>query len=302
MVNRLLISVLLISSFAASAQKVWFDGLKKINGTHLYVKIVGEGEPLLIIHGGPGLNQSYFDPHLNTLAKKYKLIFYDQRASGRSATPATDSISLSFFINDIEALRQETGIEKIHLLAHSWGAIPVVAYGLAYPQRVKSVIFCNPVPLSKEFDKEMQVAQQNKVTSEDSTNRSIVIGSPDFKNGKANAYEKLMMLSFRHAFYAQHNFSKLQLELPADYVSASRALFTGLTPDLTQYDYYSRMKSFTFPVLILHGAADAVPLSSSTKLQGAIPGSSLQLFSKSGHFIFIDEPKRFTKEVSAFLH
>ncbi len=303
MVNQLLYGLLLLTiSFASTAQKVQFDGLKKINGTKLYVKIMGEGEPLLIVHGGPGLNHSYLMPHLNVLAKKYKLIFYDQRASGKSATPASDSVSLSFFVNDMEAIRKEIGVEKINLLAHSWGAILAANYAITYNQHVQSIIFCNPVPLSKEFDTEMKEAQLGKVTSEDSTDRAMIIGSPGFKKGNADAYKRLLLLSFRNSFYEPAHFSKLNLDMPSNYREASKMLYTGLSADLAQYNYYDQLKSLSFPVLILHGEADAIPLAASSKLQHSLPQSTLEVFSKSGHFTFIDEPKKFVKEVSGFLN
>jgi proline iminopeptidase len=64
------------------------EGLKKINGTSLFVSVKGSGEPLLIIHGGPGLNHSYFLPFLQGLEKNLRVIYYDQRACGRSLTPS----------------------------------------------------------------------------------------------------------------------------------------------------------------------------------------------------------------------
>lgn len=303
MVNQLLYSLLLLTiSFTSTAQKVQFDGLKKINGTKLYIKIVGEGEPLLIVHGGPGLNHSYLLPHLDALAKKYKLIFYDQRASGKSATPASDSVSISFFINDMEAIRKEIGVEKINLFAHSWGAILVANYGISYSQHVQSLIFCNPVPLSKEFDTEMKEAQSAKVTSEDSTDRAMIMGSPGFRKGNADAYKRLLLLSFRNSFYEPDHFSELNLDMPSNYREASKILYTGLSAGLAQYNYYDQLKSFSFPVLIIHGEADAIPLAASSRLQRSIPSSTFRVFSKSGHFTFIDEPKKFVKEVSEFLN
>src|SRR5882672_7428202 len=98
-----------------------FEGRKKINGTSLYFKIIGTGEPIVIVHGGPAMNYSYFIPHLNKLAKTYKVVFYDQRASGKSAVSSPDSISLKFFADDLEAIRKELGVEKLTLLGHSWG-------------------------------------------------------------------------------------------------------------------------------------------------------------------------------------
>ncbi|PZR35021.1 MAG: hypothetical protein DI538_15820 [Azospira oryzae] len=303
MVNQLLGSLLLLTiSLTTYAQKVQVDGRKKINGTNLYVKILGEGEPLLVVHGGPGLNQSYFMPHMNALAKKYKLIFYDQRASGQSALPSPDSVSLSFFVNDIEAIRKEIGADKINLFAHSWGAIPATSYAISYSQHVQTLIFCNPVPLSKEFDQEMRNAQLSKVTSEDSTSRAMIVGSPAFRKGDGDAYKKLLLLSFRNAFYLPQHFNELNVNVPSNYVEASKILYTGLAPDLAHYNYYDQLKSLSFPVLIIHGEADAIPLAASRKLQRSLPHSSLQVFSKSGHFAFIDEPRKFTKEISGFLH
>jgi proline iminopeptidase len=278
-----------------------FEGLKKLNGTSLYLKIMGKGEPLVIVHGGPGLNSSYFFPHLDVLAKRHKLVFYDQRASGKSATPSPDSISLKFFADDLEAIRQLLGVEKLTLLAHSWGAIPAVQYAIAYPGHVKGIIFCNPVPLSHEFDLEMKKNQQKIASDRDTTDRSIIIGSKAFKAGDSEAYKKVMLVSFRHAFYTPANFSELRLTLPANYMTASQALYTGLSKDLGDYNFYEPIKSFAFPVLVMQGAADAIPLSASVKLHQCIPKATLEVFKKSGHFIFIEENGKFRSSVERFM-
>ena len=288
-------------SLGSLAQVAPWEGFREINGTSLYLKIIGTGEPLVIVHGGPGLNHSYFMPHLAKLAKKHKIVFYDQRASGKSATPSPDSISLKFFADDIEAIRRELGVDKINLLAHSWGAIPAVYYGMLYPGKTGKIILCNPVPLSREFDQEMLANQQRKASGRDSTDRSIILGSKDFKSGNPDAYKKLLMLSFRHAFYVPSNSSKLQLNMPANYLAASAALYTGLGKELGQYDFYDSLKSFSFPVLILHGDADAIPLAASTKIQRAIPGSTLMVIKNCGHFAFIDQAGKFNAAVKGFL-
>ena len=285
-----------------------FDGLKSINGTKLYIKILpqpfkaktGKGEPLLIVHGGPGLNHTYFMPHFKLLSKWFTIILFDQRASGRSTIPNPDSISLKFFVDDIEGIRKSLGVEKILLMCHSWGAIPVTQYALDYPDRVKGIVFSSPVALSKEFDNMTREAQMKKATSRDSTNRSIIIGSPDFKAGKADAYRRLMLVSFQHSFADENNLSKLNLVLRPDYKTARQALFTGLGKDLANYNYYGSVQRFKFPVLIQHGREDILPLQASEKLLESIPNSRLTIYRNSGHFIFIEETKKFTQEVISF--
>lgn len=277
------------------------EGLQAINGTQLYFKTFGSGEPLLVIHGGPGLNHTYFLPHLEKLSQDFKVILYDQRASGLSLTPSADSLSLKYFVDDIEAIRNNLGVEKINILAHSWGALLAIAYAKDYRHRVKKMVLCNPVALSKEYDHETFANQQKEITGRDSTDRSIIMGSPRFKAGKADAYRNLMMLSFRHSFHDAHNYLKLRLELPANYVSASKALYTGLGKDLMNYNYYEDLKVFEFPVLILRGETEATPLAAITKIHSNIPKATLQIFNKSGHFIFIEEPRKFRREVVSFL-
>ena len=294
-----LLAFSILTCIASQAQKL--EGKMKINGTSLYFHTLGSGEPLLIFHGGPGMNQSYFMPHFDKLSKKYKLIFYDQRASGKSAIPATDSISLKFFVDDIEAIRKELGVEKLSLLGHSWGVVPVINYGIQYPDKVKKMILCNPIPLSQEFDTEMLENQKRKSSYKDSTDRSIIMGSRDFKSGNPEAYKRLMLLSFRNSFYNSVNYSKLQIEIPSNYLAASKALLSGLGKDLAQYNYYNAIKSFSFPVLILHGMSDAIPVAASRKTETSIPHAQLVQFKKSGHFIFIEEPSRFVGVVGSFL-
>ncbi len=306
---RILIPILLFIAIDSYPQIESYDGIKSINGTKLYFKIFaqpyqiksGKGEPLLIVHGGPGLNHTYLLPHLKKLSKQYTLIFYDQRACGRSAIPSSDSVSLKFLSDDIEAIRQTFSIEKILIFSHSWGAIPVIQYALDYPDHVKGIIFCNPVALSKEFDAMTLEAQVAKATSRDSTNRSIIIGSPEFKAGKADAYRRLMLLTFQHSFTNAANFTKLKLELQDKFKEASGVLYTGLSNNLANFNYYNSVQRFKFPVLILHGRSDVLPLQASEKMLQAIPNSRLYIFRNSGHFIFIEEPKKFYSELVSFL-
>ena len=296
-VANFLLLLLTASTFSFGQNE---EGLRKINGTQLYIKTIGQGEPLLIVHGGPGMNHTYLSSHFNRLSKKFKIIFYDQRASGKSAVSSPDSISLDSFADDIEGIRNYFKIDKLNIFAHSWGVIPTVSYSIKYPDKVKRLIFCNAIPLNKQFDKEMREAQLSKTSGLDSTDRSIILGSPNFKAGKAIAYKKLLLLSFRNSFEKEANYESLDFDMPENYKAASTALYTGLGKDLSQYDYYEEAKKFSFPVLILHGQSDAIPIAADQKALATISKASLEVFKKSGHFIFIEENKKFSSVVRKF--
>jgi proline iminopeptidase len=292
---------LLLVLACASAQAQDTQTLTTINGAQLYVRTLGSGDPLIVVHGGPGLNHAYLLPHLESLAKNHKLVFYDQRACGRSRIPAADSLRFSFWVGDLESLRLWLGVEKMDVLAHSWGALPAVAYAQAFPQRINKMILSNPVPLNREYDQGMVDMQRSRFTASDSTDRAIIMGSPGFKKGKAQAYEQLMLFSFRHSFADPANLRALALGLPSDFVLASGHLLRGLGPDLQHYDWYDEAARFTFPLLIVHGKADIIPLAPAERLRDQAKNARLAVFERSGHFPFVEERKKFVQTVHTFL-
>ncbi|TVQ05815.1 MAG: alpha/beta fold hydrolase, partial [Balneolaceae bacterium] len=129
------------------------EGMLMVNETDLYVNIIGEGEPLIVLHGGPGLSHDYFLPHIELLSEEVKVILFDQRGMGRSSVELdSTSFSLDLLVEDIEALRKELGIDAIHLMGHSWGGIVAMQYAVTYPGSLKSLILCNSMPATPQFD------------------------------------------------------------------------------------------------------------------------------------------------------
>ena len=93
------------------------------SGVRLFYRLVGTGDTIIVLHGGPGFTMEYFAKDLEPLAASHTLLFYDQRGAGRS-TLVSDSASLDGkrFAEDLEAVRRHFGLEQVTLLGHSWGA------------------------------------------------------------------------------------------------------------------------------------------------------------------------------------
>ncbi len=136
----ILLAVLTSTSFCVRQKPLYYEeGVKRINNTEIYYKIMGKGLPLVFVHGGPGLEHTYFLPHMKKLTNDYQLIFYDQRYSGRSGGKV-DSVFITMdqFIEDLEGLRVALNLGKMNLVGHSFGGLLTQYYAIKYPENLKS--------------------------------------------------------------------------------------------------------------------------------------------------------------------
>src|SRR3954466_13180447 len=110
---KIIVSALLLCSamlcLAQSAPAVYpiQEGLIDTNGALTYYMTVGNGAPLVIVHGGPGASHDYFLPYLLPLARRNKLVFIDSRGSGKSEKLEDASkYTVENMADDVEAVRQ----------------------------------------------------------------------------------------------------------------------------------------------------------------------------------------------------
>lgn len=112
--------------------------LERPDGHAIYWEEVGNpyGIPVTFLHGGPGggispKSRRFFDP------EKYRVILHDQRGAGKSRPfGSLENNTTDHLIGDIEALRQDRGIDKWLVFGGSWGSTLALAYGQAHPEQV----------------------------------------------------------------------------------------------------------------------------------------------------------------------
>ncbi|WP_165356379.1 alpha/beta fold hydrolase [Sphingosinicella sp. BN140058] len=115
----------------------------KVKGGSLYVRVNGSlsgRPPILFVHGGPGAALWQFFPAL-PMARERGIILYDQLDSGRSDAPGDPANwTVDRFVDEIDAIRGALGVERLHLLGHSWGGIVANRYAARRPSGLKSLI------------------------------------------------------------------------------------------------------------------------------------------------------------------
>lgn len=277
------------------------EGHKEINGTSLYYEVIGSGEPIVFLHGGPGMSHDQFLPHVLPLAEKHQLIFFDQRLSGRSSGHVDSSaVTLQHFIDDIDGIRKAFNIGKMNLLGHSWGAFLAMEYAIRYPDNLKSLLLVNSISASATLAQEANLAVASRFTPEEIEERTKILQSEGFKKGDMAELASLFRVTLRPVFYNRDLVSQLNLAFPEDY-RAKSTLLQLLYRDVAEYDLHGQLAAIKCSTLIIHSDTDPTPLTSIELIQNAIPGATLHVIDNCGHFPFLESQDIFSKTVIDFL-
>jgi proline iminopeptidase len=297
----LLLSLIVSGADVGAARAIRQDGLVAVNGTELYVARMGNGEPIVVVHGGPMLEHGYLQPHLALLADSFELVFFDQRLSGRSA-PRVDSASVrvATFVEDIEALRVALDLGPIHLLGHSWGGMLTMRYGLRYPQNLRSLILVSPMAASSELWLREEGIVAERVSERDRQEQMRVSGSEAFADGEPEAIAQMLRISMRAQFHNASRLSELAIYVPDDYQDRSAQL-GAMGVDLEDFDFHGELERLAVPTLIIYGSAEPGGPIGGVAIDRRLPDSRLVTIPEAGHFPFLEQPQAFLEAVREFL-
>jgi proline iminopeptidase len=279
------------------------DGLRLINGTQLYCKSIGTGVPLVILHGGPGLDHSYLLPQMATLADTYELIFFDQRGCGKSSVRLdSTAMTLDALVEDIDRVRDAYNLNTINLMGHSWGGLLAMFYAIKHGDRLNSLILVNSTPPTSELQAASYRLFAQRRSREDSLEQAALMETEGFKRRDPAAMEKFFRILFRASFRYRFMSDTLTLKFPPDYAARS-TLIANLAkdPHLKTYNLLSQLETITCPVLIIGSDYDIVPPESNELIHAHIKGSRYVVMKNCGHFPFIEAPTQFFPAVRSFL-
>src|SRR5580700_6585938 len=165
---KLLVTLLLLTiAWPSHAESYKIEeGYVDAGGVFIYYTSFGQGAPLLIAHGGPGASHDYFLPYLAPLARHNRLIFIDERGSGKSQKLDDPSgYTVENMVEDVEAVRRELNLGKIALMGHSYGGVLAQAYALKYQNNLTHLILCSTFPSTSQMN-QVFVKMKEKMPTE----------------------------------------------------------------------------------------------------------------------------------------
>ena len=286
---------------AADARLPTSDTLLAVHGTELFVHREGAGEPVVVVHGGPLLDHGYLVRPLRPLAAEFELVFYDQRLSGRSAG-AVDSASvrLDTFVADIEAIREDLDLGRIHLIGHSWGGLLAARYATEYPEHLRSLVLLSPLPPTAALWREEQRAQGAAIEPADTVGMGALRSSDALVEGEPAAIESLLRLSFRSQLHDPSLADSLSFHIPEDYMERSRQ-FGHMAGDLAAYDLRPALSELEVPTLLVYGREEVGATIGRDAYVASVPHTTAVAIPEAGHFPFLERPDELMRVVRAFL-
>ena len=116
-------------------------------GARLVYDVIGEGATAIVVPGGPGFGSTYLRDSIVSLAHSRRLVFIDQRGSGRSSGhEQLHALTIRTFVDDLDAVAGELGENRIDLIGHSFGGLQCLFYALAYPNSVRRLALIDSDP------------------------------------------------------------------------------------------------------------------------------------------------------------
>jgi proline iminopeptidase len=266
-------------------------------GISLFVKVAGQGYPLVLMHGGPGADHASMFA-FRPLADDHTLIFYDHRCNGRSTGPPVSTMTWDNLTADAEALRQALGFDKWAVLGHSFGGMVALEYVLRYPQSLSHLLLLDTCG-------DTWWVQQNapELLAKRGYSSATVKTARRFYNGHIEPDEFMRsMMKLARAYY--HRLGPLlfarEMAMGMRIKSRPEAQIFGFRHLLKGWTVMDRLGEIDVPTLVLAGR-DEFPPEHQAALAAGIANARLEIIERAGHNAPMERPTEVIEAVKSFM-
>lgn len=242
-----------------------------VNGIQLAYDRRGKrgGAPLVLLHGFP-LDRHVWDEIVPLLEDTFDILLPDLRGFGESTT-VESFYSMEDYATDIAGLLDQLGIQKAAIAGHSMGGYIALAFVRLFPERVQGLgLVASQVVADTEERKQGRYKSAAEV-AEHGIGSVVETMTPKFTPDE------------RLQSYARASMERQQ---PAAYIGALKAM-------AERVDSTHLLPSFNFPVVIVHGDADAlVPIDRAREVQAVLPQAHLTEISGAGHMPMMEDKQK----------
>ncbi len=274
-----------------------------IDGVKLFYASVGADDkyPLIVLHGGPGLDHTEMTPWLDPLSDMFRLIYVDLRGNGRSQRVDPSTLSLSVFASDVTKLAEALGLRQYALLGHSYGSFVTLAHAIEQGGASHYVISSG----TASFTKTGPEIQDNLANFEPIALREQVTESWALEPKARTQADVAKLMEMQMPFHfatteseAYRRFMTVEAEGRAIYSPEVLAYFSANEYPI---EFEDQLGAITKPTLILAGEYDRTCTPRAAReMHAGIPGSELVIFPNAGHMTYVEQPNLYFAAVRDF--
>ena len=287
------------------------EGTIPFRGYETWYRIVGAGDepgkfPLVCLHGGPGAAHDYLESLQAMTGTGRRVIFYDQLGCGRSSIPESkpEMWTVALYVDELNALREALGLDRIHLLGQSWGGMLGMEYALTQPRGLESLtVASSPASMIQWVEEANRLREDLPPDVQQALFHHEAAGtvdSPEYKAAMNVFYARHVCRVDPQPEYVRRSFDAIERN-PEVYHTMNGPSEFHVIGTLKTWDIIPRLGEIRVPTLVTSGRHDeATPLIAGTVYEG-IPDARWVLFEESSHMPHAEEPERYMRVLDGFL-
>ena len=289
-----------------TAEQVTTEGQIAVPGGRVWYQIVGadrSGIPVMCLHGGPGMTHDYLE-NLSDLARDRPVVFYDQLGSGRSERPADESLwTVDRFVEELVAVREALGLQRVHLFGNSWGGWLALQYALDRRPQLASLILSSSPPSVPRWiadcaDLRAELDQPVRAVL-DRHEAAGYFSCPEYQWAITHFYRKHLCRVDPWPDCVERTFAGMSDEVYRTMWGPSE--FGPVTGRLRDWDVTDRLARIQAPTLVTGGRYDEARPDHLAILAAGVTGSEMVIFEDSSHMAFIEEQQPYLQTIEGFL-
>jgi pimeloyl-ACP methyl ester carboxylesterase len=263
------------------------------DGVKLYYEEAGDGFPIIFVHEFAGDYRS-FEPQVRYFGRRYRCIAYNARGYPPSDVPGAEhAYSQERARDDVRAVFDGLGIDRAHVVGISMGAFATLHFGMAYAERVRSMVVggCG-------YGAEPGKREQFQAEAEAAATSFETLGIEAAANSYAQGATRVQLQNKDPRGWEE--FRRMLTEHSA---SGSALTLRGVQkrrPSL--FDMTQQLRSIRVPTLVVAGDEDDPCIEASILMKRSIPSAALVMLPQSGHAINLEEPALFNQFIEQFFH
>lgn len=258
--------------------------LVKANGAELLTRIDGPDDgPWLVLSNSLAATHAMWDPQMDLLTAKYRVLRYDSRGHGRSAAPAAP-YSFDDLIGDVVGLLDHFGIARCCFMGLSMGGMTGLGLALNHGDRIERLVCCDaradaPPPFAQSWVDRIAVVREK---------------------GTAALVDGTLERWFNEAF--REGAPKAVIKAGAMIAGTSDEGYVGCAEAIKRLDYLRLLPTMTVPTLYVVGKQDmGAPAEAMAEMAAATPGALYAEIDPAAHIANWENPAAFNAAIAPFL-